>query len=375
MSILQTASIDRWSSMIHETSAGRPSPAGPFPIAVLEGEGIGPEVLSAALEVLEALDEERRSRFRIHLLEAPESAEEVAVACGSLFAEGGAMLAGPMGGRFVYDLRRRLDLFCKLSPIIPWPELRGARRLHGGHMDDVDLLVVRENSEGIYQGHSMEEACPEQGCVVRHSFTCTERAVRRVMVVAARIAARRRGRVAVVVKRGGLPVLSRLWTDCAVEVAAEEGIDWKLLDVDYAVYHLVQHPEESDVVVASNLFGDILSDLGGVLIGSRGMTYGGSFGSSSGGVYQTNHGAAHELTGTDRANPGGQILALAMLLRESFGLMDEAALIESALRRVWAAGWRTADLVEKGCRLVGTREFARLAAEAVVELRQADRKR
>jgi 3-isopropylmalate dehydrogenase len=140
------------------------------------------------------------------------------------------------------------------------------------------------------------------------------------------------------------------------------------LEIDNAAFQLIQNPRQFDVVVTSNLFGDVLADLGGVLLGSRGMCYGGSFAESGAAVYQTNHGAARELAGTDRANPVGQIMSLAMLLRESFDLNREAGLIEAAIADVWRQGLRTDDLAEAGCRLVGTREMGESVADAVRRL-------
>ena len=135
----------------------------------------------------------------------------------------------------------------------------------------------------------------------------------------------------------------------------------------------MRHPRELDVVVTSNLFGDILVDLGGVLMGARGLTYSGNFTADGSAVYQTNHGAAYDLAGKDRANPIGQIYSLAMLLRESFGLAHAAGLIEAGVAQVLRQGWRTFDVMEPGCRLVGTRLMGKLIAEAVHELANSSR--
>jgi 3-isopropylmalate dehydrogenase len=158
-----------------------------------------------------------------------------------------------------------------------------------------------------------------------------------------------------------------LWRACAEQIAAEEGVECLFLDIDHAAYHLLQHARDLDLLVAPNLFGDILCDLGGVLMGSRGLTYSANFTPAGAGVYQTNHGAAYDLAGTDRANPAGQILSLAMLLHESCGLSREAGLIERALADVWKRGFRTADLDLPGARVIGTREMAERVADAVVE--------
>ncbi len=367
----------RWSTCI----AGRPEPAEPpdgkYLLGVLSGEGIGPEVVSAALLVLQALESESRLRFAIETGPAVGDADkhqgqalraDAIEFCEGLFARGGAVLCGPAGGRFVYDLRRRFDLFCKLSPLIPRRQLWPANRLKPEYLHGVDCMVVRDNAAGIYQGTWHAETCPERGRVAHHSFSYAESEVLRIVDVAARIAERRQRRLTVVVKDGGIPTVSDLWRECATAIARQREIELSFLNVDYAVYRMLQSPSELDVLVAPNMFGDLLIDLGGILTGSRGLTFSGNFATTSAAVYQTNHGAAHDLTASDRANPLGQIDSLALLLRESFALTRAAATIERAVCAVLEAGWRTADIAEPGCRLVGTRALAERVAEAVITL-------
>jgi 3-isopropylmalate dehydrogenase len=182
------------------------------------------------------------------------------------------------------------------------------------------------------------------------------------------MAGQRRGELTVVVKDGGVPGISRLWRDCAIEIAVARSLKLCVANIDLMAYRLLQHAPELDVVVAPNLFGDVLADVAGVLLGSRALAYSGNFASDGAAVYQTNHGAAQDLVGTDRANPIGQILSLAMLLRESFALEPEARLIERAVRQLWRAGLFTADLAPPGGRAVGMRETGRRVVEAVRQL-------
>ena len=182
------------------------------------------------------------------------------------------------------------------------------------------------------------------------------------MGVAVAAAQRRRNILAVIGKNSGLPSIHSLWRTCALDVARDSGVEVSLLDVDYAAYKLLQEPESFDVIVAPNCFGDILSDLGGVLAGSRGLTFGASYAADGAAVYQTNHGAAHDREDTNTANPAGQIFSLAMMLRQSFGLHAAARFIEDSVRAVWRTRWRTADLMEPGCKVAGTRQFAELVA-------------
>ncbi len=362
----------RWSAAID----GRHPLSAPVTVGVLPGEGVGPEVVRAATGVLSAAAS--GCGFEIAMRQAPPAAkagpetsgltEADAELCRATFAEGGAVLAGAHGGRWVYEVRRQFDLFCKISPLRPAPSLTPVDApVSPSRLGDVDLLVVREQSAGLYQGRWSESATRRDGRVAEHSFVYTEREVRRIVDVAAKLARWRRGHLAVVVKEAGVPSISRLWRDCATDIA---GLDLTLevLDVDYAVYRMLRAPRALDVIVAPNLFGDLLSDAGGVLLGSRGITYGASFDSARGAIYQTNHGAAHDLAGSDRANPAGQILAAAMMLRESFGLATEAELIERALADAWRDGWRTEDIAEHGCRVIGTREMGDRVVDRVLAL-------
>jgi 3-isopropylmalate dehydrogenase len=353
----------------------RPETREPIVIGVLPGEGIGPEIVAAGLTVLDAVQESSELTVDVRqggaigieaaALHGAALSHDAITFCEDVFTDGGAVWAGAGGGRFVYDLRKRFDLFYKVSPLRVHDELVGASRFKPAHVGGVDLLLVRETLSGLYQGSWTLEGEPGNGRRATHSYDATEHDVRRVLDVAAGLAASRSGRLAVVVKRGGAPAISALWDECAVEAALVHGLNPTLLDVDFAAYHLLQHPHELDVVVAPNLLGDVLTDIGGVLLGSRGLTYGASFSATSAAVYQTNHGSAYDLAGTDRANPAGQILALALLLRESFGLRHEATLIEDALRAAWRDGWRTFDIAEAGSTVVGTREFAQRTAERV----------
>lgn len=343
-------------------------------IGVLEGEGIGPEVVGASLRVLEAvnavwpLDIEIRQGGPIgKTAEAklgtclPPAVTEF---CEDVFGAGGAILAGPGGGRFVYELRRRFDLFCKLSPIRPCPLVACAGGFREEHVREVDVLFVRENCGGAYQGEGCITNSPN-GRRARHQFDYAERDIERLLEVAARLAQHRRHRLQVAVKEGGVPTVTALWAEVAERVARSHRLLLELINVDYAAYRVVCQPASCDVIASPNLIGDILADVAGALVGSRGLTYGVSFAANGAAVYQTNHGSAHPLAGTNRANPVGQMYALAMLLHESFGLTEAAERIESAIESVWRAGWRTEDLAQPGCTVVGTREFAELVERAI----------
>lgn len=365
----------RWSPEISDYYRTGSESRGCYDIGVLRGEGIGPEVIDATLTVLSAIQSTSNATFQLHYggcigVESEKEigkplSEDVIVFCEDVWARGGAILSGPGGGRYVYNLRKRFDLFCKLNPLITHNELCHAGHLRRECSNNVDIMVVRENVAGIYQGQwSMGTTADGTKCA-SHRFGYAEDGVTRIVETAARICSKRTGKLALIVKPNGIPTISELWLACGRSAAKRYGVEIIPLEVDYAAYCMIQDAKELDVVVTPNLFGDILADVGGVLLGSRGLCYSGSFSACGCAVYQTNHGAAYDLAGTDRANPVGQMLSLVMMLRESFGLSREPALIEHAVRQVWREGWRTPDLAEKGCRLCGTREMADRVAHAV----------
>jgi 3-isopropylmalate dehydrogenase len=332
-------------------------------------------VVAAALEVLAAAESASGARLEIRtggaigreaeLLTGRTLTDEVVGFCGDVFANGGAVLCGPGGGRFVYDMRRQFDLFCKLSPLKPVGSLAEAGRLKSRWVADVDILIVRENSGGVYQGEWRETAHERDGRICEHAFRYSEVQVRRLLEVAATLAAGRRGKLAVVVKDGGIPSVSALWRDLGKEAASRAGVEASFVDIDLAAYRLVQEPQSFDVIAASNLFGDVLADVGAVLLSSRGMSFSGNFSESGAAVYQTNHGSALDLAGQGCANPIGQIASAAMMLRESFGLAREAGWIEAAVEEVLRLGFRTFDVAEPGTTVVGTAELGRRIASEV----------
>lgn len=344
-------------------------------IGILEGTGIGPEIIGAALQVLKSIGQALNLKFEIRhggLIGEEAIAEhgkwlpeDTAEFCTDIFQRGGAILNGPGGGRYVYDLRRRFDLFCKFIPVQPSPELARAGRISPQFLQGVDLLIIRDNTGGVYQGQWGDRAT-DQGRVAEHAFSYSEAEVHRLVEVAARAAAHRKQILYVIVKEGGVPTVTALWRDVGNAVARKHGIEAKFMNIDLVAYELIQNPTRFDVIVAPNLFGDIIADICGVLVSSRGVTFSGNFDPHGHGVYQTNHGCAHDLAGTDTANPAGQILSLAMLLRESFGLDEAAGLIEKSLAEVWRAGWRTADLAEPGAKTLGTRALAGKVAEQIL---------
>lgn len=363
----------KWTSCLK----GSPRPSltsGTLLVGVLPGEGIGPEILSCAIRVVEAALSD--SRWTLDVEHGGAIGRESEAICGEplpadivefcqrIFQQGGAILNGPGGGRYVYDLRRRLDLFLKISPLQADKAFIESSPCKPEFLKDLDLLVVRENSGGIYQG-TWEDISDERPFAT-HQFQYTFEQVERFLEASARLAKLRRGKMTVVWKESGIPAISRLWRDCVEQVANQCGVEYEMVDVDLMAYRLIQAPSAIDVLVAPNLFGDVLGDLGAVLLGSRGVSFSGNYDSQGHAVYQTNHGAAYDLAGTDCANPIGQIFSASMMLRESFGLFAEADAIEAAVRSVWQEGWRTRDMHTEGSRIAGTQEMGELIAQQIM---------
>ena len=369
-------------SWLTENSQARSNDtAGEKPVVgVIEGCGIGPEVIDASLRVLSAVERVTGIQLEVHFggpvgedaqaqfgQPLPESTTRFVA---DIFDRGGAVLSGPGGGRYVYDLRRHFDLFCKFVPVRPYPQLARSSQIAAENLARVDLLIVRDNVGGVYQG-AWNTRTTKAGKVAEHSFSYTETQVQRLAEVAARSAAARRGKMDVIVKDSGVPAISEMWREVASVVADKHNVEAKFLNVDFAAYELIRSPSSFNVILTPNLFGDLLVDLTGALLGSRGITFSANYDAKGNGVYQTNHGCAHDLAGADTANPAGQILSLAMLLRESFGLGEAAGLMETALISAWQQGWRTADIAEPGCKVVGTKAMAEHVVEQVFRLSQA----
>ena len=342
---------------------------GPLRLAVVDGEGIGPSVIAAALDVLDAAIAKTGTELDIERANPLASRDDYGLTIGhsdaewydAMFAAGVPILHGPAGGRFVYDLRRDYELSAKLTPVIPDPELTDASVLRPDRVRDVNILIVRDNAGGLYQG-----TFGERDGEAFHEARYTETQVRTIMERAVTEAKARSGVLTVVTKPGGVPAISALWKRVAAEVN-DGSIDIQHLEIDNACFQLVVNPAQFDVMVSPNMFGDVLGDTGSAVLGSRGLSYSANFGPNNRAVYQTAHGAAHDLTGKNVANPIAQIRTLAWLLRESLGLAEVADVIESSIRRVLSRGVRTVDIADPSSTVVGTREFGEAIAAEIGE--------
>jgi 3-isopropylmalate dehydrogenase len=327
-------------------------------ITLLPGDGIGPEVTAAGRRVLERLAASRGHRFEfteqsiggaaMDAIGNPLPPDTVA-SC----RESHAVLLGAVGGpkwsdpnasvrpeQGLLGLRAELEVFANLRPVQVLPELADASPIKSERLQNVDLMVVRELTGGIYFGDksrsdtSASDLCTYQ----RHE-------IERIVRIAAGIARQRKGRLCSVDKANVLET-SRLWRDVAGQLVASEFTDVTLehMLVDAAAMHLINRPASFDVIVTENMFGDILTDEASMLAGSLGMLPSASLGSTDCGLYEPIHGSAPDIAGKGVANPCGSIASVALLLRYSLHLEDEARAVEAALRKVIANGARTADI-------------------------------
>jgi len=344
-----------------------PDDTSPLVIGVLPGEGVGPEVVSSAIRVLENLAEIQNFQIDIRhggpigndaVRETESSFPKITQTfCEQIFDEHGALFCGPGGARFVYMLREHFDLYCKFTPLVPIKELDNIGPVKQTASKGVDIEVVRENIAGLYfgEGGHVTEANGDILAYHRLEYRLTQ--INRILDVSARLASLRRGRLAIVLKAEGIPVISKLWLQAVERLRDETKLDLEILDIDNSVYQLIADAHRFDVIVTSNMFGDVLSDCGSLLLGSRGLSYSGNFGPEGKAAYQTGHGAAYDIAGMGMANPVGQLLSLSMMLEQSFGRFDSAAVIRDSIVETVRQGHRTIDMTRTSNKYLTTVEF------------------
>jgi len=362
---------------------------GTYTIVVLPGDGIGPEVTEQAVRVLHEIGERYGHTFQSHQALVGVSAIEaegqaISDATMQLCQKSDAILFGAIGGipryegsssqerpeRALLRLRKELELFANLRPIRPFKALLNASSIKQEVLKGTDLLVVRELTGGLYFGKPSEIRETPQGLEAVDTLLYTEREIDRIVRVAFELARGRRKKITSVDKANVLSS-SRLWRHIAERVASEyPDVTIDHLLVDTCAMQLVRNPTGFDVIVTENMFGDILTDEAAMLTGSMGMLPSASLGTRRTahglfGLYEPIHGSAPDIAGQGKANPIAAILTVAMLLRHSFGLEQEATTIEAAVERVIEAGYRTEDLKEAGKEVIGTQEMGKLIVDAM----------
>src|SRR5436189_4139302 len=347
-----------------------------YRIAVLSGDGIGPEVIAQAVRVLEAVGERFAIRFALDAL--PVGAAGVRAANNPLPPEtraavtrSDAVLLGAVGDPSLdtaprelkpetglLALRKLLNVYANLRPVALHPALAACCPLKPNRLRGVDLLVVRELTGGLYYG----EPRGRNGTRAVNTLTYTTAEIERIARVAFE-AARPRRRLVTSVDKANVLEVSQLWRETVTAVGREyPDVRLEHLYVDYAAMRLVSNPAAFDVLLTENMFGDILSDEAAVLVGSLGLLPSASLGAGAG-LFEPIHGSAPDIAGKGMANPIGAIASVALLLRYGLRLPEAADAVDRAIRAVLDAGARTKDIAAPGQPVVGTTEMGSRIAD------------
>ncbi len=352
-----------------------------YEILVLPGDGIGPEVTAEGVRLLEAVGRhfEHSFRFSEDLVGgAAIDAHGVAIRDATIerAQASHAVLWGAVGGpkwddptaavrpeQGLLRIRRDLGLWANLRPVTVEPALAASSALRSELLEDVDLLVVRELTSGAYFGEPQERRITDGRREAVDTIYYNEAEFGRIARLGFELARGRRGKLHSIDKANVLES-SRLWREVVHEVSlGYRDVEYTDMLVDAAAMHLIRRPSDFDVVIASNLFGDILTDEASMLAGSLGMLPSASLGDRHAngtglGMYEPIHGSAPDIAGQGIANPLAMCLCVAMLLRHSLGLEREAVAVETAVADALTQGLRTADIAAQGERTLGTREMA-----------------
>lgn len=341
-------------------------------VAVLPGDGIGPEIVTQAVRVLEAL---KSDGLDITLEEGLIGGSAVDAtgnpypdATHQLASQADAILLGAVGGpkydtlprekrpeKGLLAIRKALNLFANLRPALLYPELADASSLKPEVVSDLDIMIVRELTGDIYFGEPRGIEMRNGQRVGYNTMIYSESEIARIAHVAFQ-AAQKRSRMLCSIDKMNVLECTQLWRDVVDEVSKDYP-DVKLshMLVDNAAMQLVRNPKQFDVIVTGNMFGDILSDEASMLTGSIGMLPSASLDSQNKGLYEPIHGSAPDIAGKDIANPLATILSVAMMMRYTFNLEEPALRIENAVRKVLAQGVRTQDIASDGMQISGTR--------------------
>lgn len=355
-----------------------------YKIAVIQGDGIGPEIVEQGLRVLDKIGQLYGHKFTYTNLLAggcaiDEKDEPLPAETIEICKKSDAVILGAVGGpkwdnlpgekrpeKALLGLRGELGLYANLRPAVIYEELKDACPLKPEIIgDSIDIMVVRELTGGIYFG-KRGRTKGEKGSEAFDTETYSEAEVERIARIAFQIAQKRRSKVTSVDKANILES-SRLWREVVIRVSKDyPGVELDHLYVDNAAMQLIRDPKQFDVIVTSNMFGDILSDEASMITGSIGMLPSASLGYDSFGLYEPIHGSAPDIAGKNMANPIATVLSIAMMLRYSFNLENEAKAVENAVSMVLKNGYRTGDIMSVGMKQVGTKEMGELIMNYII---------
>lgn len=346
-----------------------------FTIAVIHGDGIGPEIIEESLRVLKKVGEKYHHQFQFENVLAGGQAIDKTGTCLpdetlKICKNSDSVLLGAVGGpkwddvpghqrpeKALLRLRKELGLFANIRPAILFPQLKDACPLREEIVrDGIDICVVRELTGGIYfgkRGRRPSDTGEEAYDIESYSVKEVKRIAKNAFEIA-----RKRNKKVTSVDKANVLESSRLWRFVVKKVAKDyPDITLEHMYVDNASMQLIRDPQQFDVIVTSNMFGDILSDEASMITGSIGMLPSASLGSSTLGMYEPIHGSAPDIAKQNKANPIATILSAAMMLKYSFHLMEEAQAIENAIHQVLEQNYRTVDIMSEGMKLIGTREM------------------
>ena len=356
-----------------------------YKIALIKGDGIGPEVVGEAVKVMEAVGRKFGHSFEFtDILMGGCATDAVGVSYPEGTAEKckscDAVLLGAVGGpkwgsdkpahqrpeTALLSIRKDLGLYANLRPATLRPAMADACPLKKETAEKgIDLMMVRELTGGIYFGKRNRYMTDDRGEEATDELAYSEKEIERIGRRAFELARLRRGKVSSVDKANVLET-SRLWRKIMHKLAEEyPDVTYEDVLVDNCAMQLVKAPGQFDVVVTENMFGDILSDEASMVTGSIGLLPSASIGDTAPGLYEPIHGSAPDIAGQDKANPIATILSVAMMFRYSFQLAAEADCVEQAVDAVLEAGWRTADIAAPGEKAIGTVEMGRLICEKI----------
>jgi len=352
-----------------------------FNIAVLPGDGIGPEVTNEGIKVLLAIGRRFDHTFNLEHgliggIAIDDSGEALTAATLKMCKKSDAVLLGAVGGPKwddplnkvrpedgLLDLRKGLGLFANLRPVKVFPQLVDTTNLKPEVIKGVDIIFIRELTGGLYFGKPKKRWQTSRGRRAVDSMLYSEQEIERIVRVGFELAGTRSKKL-ISVDKANVLESSRLWRQVAVEVSQEyPGIELEHMLVDSCSMRLIQNPSYLDVLVTENTFGDILTDEASMLAGSMGMLPSASLagvprqGVNIFGMYEPIHGSAPRRAGQNMANPIALILSVAMMLRYSLGLTEEAVAVEDAVNGALESGYRTYDVHSEGMTKVGTKEM------------------
>jgi len=360
--------------------------ANTYKIAVLSGDGIGPDVIEQGIKILKSISEKFGHKFEysyglIGGIAVDKTGSPLPDETLDMAKNSDAVFLGAVGD-WKYDtldpairpekgllgIRKELGLFANLRPAVMYDELVSSSTLKEEYIKGVDVMIVRELTGDVYFGEpkGIEERNGQK--VGFNNMIYYEYEIERIAKIAFEIAMKRNKKLCSVDKANVLDV-SRLWREVVIRVSKNyPEVELSHMYVDNAAMQLIRNPRQFDVIVTGNIFGDILSDEASMLIGSLGMLASASLTDKGPAMYEPSHGSAPDLKGLNKVNPIATIMSAAMMLKYSFNLDKEADIIENAVKEVLKDGYRTFDIMSEGKTLIGTSEMGDLIAKKILEI-------